>query len=63
MWVVIIVCIIVVIAVLALSIMTLNKGYGYQHTIDPLPSEQESSEGTEVKTDQTEKNTNENSDR
>lgn len=44
MWVVIIVCIIVVIAVLWLSIMTLNKGYGYKHTVDPLPGEQEKSE-------------------
>ncbi|QGH33061.1 YtzI protein [Gracilibacillus salitolerans] len=62
MWVVIIVCIIIVIAVLALSIMTLNKGYGYKHTIDPLPSEQENSEGKEAGTDQTENYTDENKD-
>ncbi|MDX8046366.1 YtzI protein [Gracilibacillus sp. S3-1-1] len=39
MWIVIIVCIIAVISVLALSIMTLNKGYGYKHTVDPLPDD------------------------
>ncbi|MFC4402102.1 YtzI protein [Gracilibacillus xinjiangensis] len=39
MWIVIVVCIAVVIAVLALSIMTLNKGYAYKQTIDPLPED------------------------
>ncbi|SER36624.1 Tumour necrosis factor receptor superfamily member 19 [Gracilibacillus ureilyticus] len=39
MWVVIVVCIAIVIAVLALSIMTLNKGYGYKQTVDPLPED------------------------
>ncbi|WP_163539956.1 YtzI protein [Gracilibacillus sp. YIM 98692] len=47
MWVVIIVCIIVVIGVLALSIMTLNKGYAYKQTIDPLPEEEKCDERKE----------------
>ncbi|GIO27174.1 YtzI protein [Ornithinibacillus bavariensis] len=38
-WVVAIVCIVITIIVVALSILTLDKGYGYKHTIDPLPSE------------------------
>lgn len=28
-----------VILVVALSLLTINKGYGYKHTIDPLPEE------------------------
>ena len=35
MMIVIIISIIVVLAVLALSILTVNKGYSYKHTIDP----------------------------
>ncbi|WP_407271723.1 YtzI protein [Radiobacillus sp. PE A8.2] len=34
-----IICTILVIAVLGLSIMTINKGYSYKHTVDPLPEE------------------------
>ncbi|RCW73111.1 YtzI protein [Saliterribacillus persicus] len=40
MWVVIVVCIMIVVAVLGLSIMTLNKGYAYKQTVDPLPEEE-----------------------
>ncbi|WP_138418822.1 YtzI protein [Aquibacillus sediminis] len=39
MFVVIVVCVIVILIVLALSIMTINKGYGYKQTVDPLPND------------------------
>lgn len=35
MMIVIIISIIVVLVVLALSVLTINKGYSYKHTIDP----------------------------
>ncbi len=60
MWVVIIVCIIIVIGVLALSILTLNKGYGYKQTIDPLPGEQEYNEEKEEPTENSSDKTDEN---
>lgn len=37
-WVVAIVCIVITIIVVFLSILTLNKGYGYKHKVDPLPT-------------------------
>ncbi|WP_226035565.1 YtzI protein [Aquibacillus saliphilus] len=39
MLVVVIICIVVVILVLGLSLMTINKGYNYKHSVDPLPGE------------------------
>ncbi|MDC3417101.1 YtzI protein [Aquibacillus salsiterrae] len=39
--VVIIVCVAVTLLVLGLSIMTINKGYAYKQTIDPLPDKAE----------------------
>ncbi|WP_084710592.1 YtzI protein [Ornithinibacillus californiensis] len=36
-WVVAIICIVITAIVLYLSILTLDKGYGYKHKIDPLP--------------------------
>lgn len=38
-WVVAVVCILITIVVVLLSMLTLNKGYGYKHSIDPLPSD------------------------
>ncbi|WP_231584212.1 YtzI protein [Domibacillus indicus] len=35
MMIVIVLAVVVVLAVLALSILTINKGYSYKHTIDP----------------------------
>ncbi|MDL4841141.1 YtzI protein [Aquibacillus rhizosphaerae] len=35
---VIVVCVLVTMFVLVLSLITINKGYAYQHTVDPLPS-------------------------
>lgn len=46
MWIAIIASILSVIIVLYLSILTLNKGYGYQQTVDPLP-EQENNKGND----------------
>ncbi|MFS0674811.1 YtzI protein [Ornithinibacillus sp. 179-J 7C1 HS] len=37
-WVVAIICIIITAIVLYLSLLTLDKGYGYKHTVDPLPT-------------------------
>lgn len=34
---VLIVCFIIIILVLGLSIATINKGYQYEHKVDPLP--------------------------
>jgi len=41
MWIAIIASIISIIIVFYLSILTLNKGYGYKQTVDPLPEEVE----------------------
>ncbi|MCT2536180.1 YtzI protein [Aquibacillus koreensis] len=37
MVVVIVVCIVVTLLVLCLSLLTINKGYAYKHTVDPIP--------------------------
>ena len=48
-WVVAVICIVITIIVVYLSILTLDKGYGYKHSIDPLPAnveeEKEASNG------------------
>jgi len=31
----------IIVMVLVLSLVTLSKGYGYKHTIDPLPEEKD----------------------
>lgn len=36
---VLIVCFIVIILVLGLTIFTINKGYQYEHKVDPLPEQ------------------------
>ena len=38
MMMIMIISIIVVLVVLALSVLTINKGYSYKHTIDPPKS-------------------------
>lgn len=38
---VIVVCVVVTLLVLALSILTINKGYAYKQSVDPLPSDEE----------------------
>ncbi|SHG09127.1 YtzI protein [Ornithinibacillus halophilus] len=43
----IVIAIVIIIAVLLLSLMTINKGYAYKHTIDPLPSEENETENNE----------------
>jgi hypothetical protein len=48
MMIVIIISIIVVLVVLALSVLTINKGYSYKHTIDP-PKHNSSDEAREDK--------------
>lgn len=47
MKIIIIIGILIVLAVLVLSVLTINKGYGYKHTvdpIDPLPQKDEEKE-------------------
>jgi Tfp pilus assembly protein PilO len=39
--------ILVVAMVLGLSLKTLSKGYGYKHTIDPLPNSEEEEDRSE----------------
>ncbi|PLT32202.1 YtzI protein [Bacillus sp. V5-8f] len=44
MKIVLIIGIIIVLVVLLLSVLTINKGYGYKHTIDsvdPIPDDEE----------------------
>jgi hypothetical protein len=36
-WVVAVICIVITVVVVFLSILTLDKGYGYKHKVDPLP--------------------------
>lgn len=36
MFTVIVISIVVVLFILALSIVTINKGYSYKHTVDPI---------------------------
>ncbi|MBM7571176.1 YtzI protein [Aquibacillus albus] len=43
MFVVIVVCVVITLLVLGLSIMTINKGYAYKQTVDPLPKDDEGS--------------------
>lgn len=38
---VIIASVVLVVVVVVLSLMTINKGYGYKHSIDPLPEDDE----------------------
>lgn len=40
-WVVAVICIVITVIVVYLSILTLDKGYGYKHTVDPLPTDVE----------------------
>ncbi|WP_081755799.1 YtzI protein [Paucisalibacillus sp. EB02] len=40
-WIVAVICIVITVIVVFLSILTLDKGYGYKHTVDPLPSDVE----------------------
>jgi len=39
MFTILIVCLIIMVAVLGLTIATINKGYSYEHKVDPLPQE------------------------
>lgn len=34
---ILIISVIIIIIILLLSVLTINKGYGFQHTIDPEP--------------------------
>ncbi|MDQ0220268.1 YtzI protein [Peribacillus cavernae] len=36
MKIIIIIGILIVLVILLLSVLTINKGYGYKHTIDPI---------------------------
>lgn len=38
---VVVISAIIIVMVLVLSLITLSKGYGYKHTVDPLPDEKE----------------------
>jgi len=38
---VIVISIVFTVAVLALTLLTISKGYGYKHTVDPKEDEQE----------------------
>lgn len=40
-WIVAIICIVITVIVVFLSILTLDKGYGYKHKVDPLPTNME----------------------
>lgn len=40
MFTILMVCLIIMVAVLGLTIATINKGYAYEHKVDPLPQEQ-----------------------
>ncbi|GAA0311983.1 hypothetical protein GGQ92_001946 [Gracilibacillus halotolerans] len=44
MWIIFVVLILCSVIVAWLSIITLNKGYGYKQTIDPLPREENKKE-------------------
>lgn len=44
---IIVVSIIVILFVLALSVFTIQKGYRYKHTVDPLPPEKSNRKGSE----------------
>ncbi|QHE51843.1 YtzI protein [Pontibacillus sp. HMF3514] len=39
MFTILMVCLIIMVAVLGLTIATINKGYAYEHKVDPLPQE------------------------
>ena len=41
MTVILIISVIIIIIILLLSVLTVNRGYGYQHTIDPAPDSPE----------------------
>ncbi|GGA84634.1 YtzI protein [Ornithinibacillus halotolerans] len=45
-WVVAVISVVITIIVVWLSILTLNKGYGYNHKVDPLPSQSEENQLT-----------------
>ena len=45
-WVVAVICIVITVIVVFLSILTLDKGYGYKHSIDPLPANVEEEKKT-----------------
>lgn len=36
--------IVLVVLVVVLSLATINKGYGYKHTVDPLPDDEATEE-------------------
>jgi len=44
MWIVFVVFILCSVVVAWLSIITLNKGYGYKQTVDPLPADKDKKE-------------------
>lgn len=48
--------ILIVLAVLLLSVTTVNKGYGYKHTIDPIDNKEnkDESQGTDSFADKAE---------
>ncbi len=39
MFTILIVCLIIMVIVLGLTIATINRGYAYEHKVDPLPQE------------------------
>ncbi|WP_010098187.1 YtzI protein [Ornithinibacillus scapharcae] len=45
-WIVAIICIVITVIVVFLSILTLDKGYGYKHKVDPLPTSVEGEKGS-----------------
>ncbi|MRH43750.1 YtzI protein [Aquibacillus halophilus] len=49
MLVVIIICALVILFVLGLSLMTINKGYNYKHTVDPIPEKGTDDENSQDK--------------
>ncbi|ARA98739.1 hypothetical protein B1691_05255 [Geobacillus sp. 47C-IIb] len=36
-----VICLIIVVIILTLAVVTTSKAYGYKHTVDPLPEEQD----------------------
>lgn len=43
------VSVVVVAMVVVLSMVTLKKGYGYKHSVDPLPDEEKQEDGKDKK--------------
>ncbi|KGX92455.1 ABC transporter ATP-binding protein [Pontibacillus halophilus JSM 076056 = DSM 19796] len=42
MFAILIVCLVIIFVVLMLTIFTITSGYKYKHTVDPLPSKEQS---------------------